>query len=98
MQHLLEGRLLLEEDPNFNVETLRCSTYLRPGAYYMKYGKYRSTHGEGLKVINPKEMLQTLPIALAQAEASNTSENLLKEIYQIIYLILIYYYSIFQMK
>ena len=30
-------------------------------------------------------MLQRLPIALAQAKAGNTSENLLNEIIQIIY-------------
>ena len=30
-------------------------------------------------------MLQRLPIAFAQGQAGNTSENLLKEIHQIIY-------------
>ena len=33
----------------------------------------------------PKQMLQRLPIALAQVKAGNTSENLLNEIRQIIY-------------
>ena len=33
----------------------------------------------------PKQMLQRLPIALAQAKAGNTSENLVNEIHQIIY-------------
>ena len=32
-----------------------------------------------------KEMLQTLPIALAQVKAGNNSENLLNEIRQIVY-------------
>ena len=31
-----------------------------------------------LKILIPKQMLQILPIALAQEKASNTSENLLK--------------------
>ena len=38
-----------------------------------------------LKILSPKQMLQRLPIALAQAKAGNTSENLLNEIRQIIY-------------
>ena len=31
----------------------------------------------GLKTLTPKQMLQTLPIALAQVKASNNSESLL---------------------
>ena len=38
-----------------------------------------------LKIFSPKWMLQRLSIALAQVKASNTSENLLNEITQIIY-------------
>ena len=37
------------------------------------------------KILTPKQMLQRLPIALAQVKAGNTSENLLNEIRQIIY-------------
>ena len=33
-----------------------------------------------LKTLTPKEMLQKLPIALAQVKASNKSQNLLNEI------------------
>ena len=47
--------------------------------------KYKSIHGKGLKILSPKQMLQRLPIALAQVKAGNTSENLLNEIRQIIY-------------
>ena len=47
--------------------------------------KYKTKHGEGLKILTPKQMLQRLPIALAQVKAGNTSENLLNEIRQIIY-------------
>ena len=38
-----------------------------------------------LKVLTPKQMLQRLPIALAQIKAGKNSENLLNEIRQIIY-------------
>ena len=42
--------------------------------------KYRSIHGNGLKILISKEMLRRLPIALAQVKAGNTYE-----IRQIIY-------------
>ena len=38
-----------------------------------------------LKGLTPKQMLQQLPIALAQVKAGNNSENLLNEIRQMIY-------------
>ena len=41
--------------------------------------------GKGLKILTPKQMLQRLPIALAQVKASYNSENLLNEIKQIVY-------------
>lgn len=43
--------------------------------------------GEGIKVIPVKQLLQRLPIELAQFQAGNTSENLLNQIRQIIYLL-----------
>ena len=43
------------------------------------------TTGSGLKILTPKQMLQGLPIVLAQVKAGNTSENLLNEIRQIVY-------------
>ena len=36
--------------------------------------------GTGLKILTPKQMLQRLPIALAQVRAGNNSKNLLNEI------------------
>ena len=38
-----------------------------------------------LKILTPKQIIQRLPIALAQIKAGNNSENLLNEIRQIIY-------------
>ena len=38
-----------------------------------------------LKVLSPKQMLQRLPIVLAQVKAGNNSESLLNEIRQIVY-------------
>ena len=38
-----------------------------------------------LKILTPKQIFQRLPIALAQVEASNNSENLSNEIWQTVY-------------
>ena len=40
---------------------------------------------KSIKILTPNQMLQRLPIALAQVKAGNISENLLNEISQIIY-------------
>ena len=50
-----------------------------------------NTDNSKLKMLTPKQMLQRLPIALAQVKAGNNSENLLNEIRQIIY-------SLYQLK
>ena len=47
--------------------------------------KHDETKGTGLKILTPKQMLQRLPIALAQVKAGNNSESLSNEIRQIVY-------------
>ena len=47
--------------------------------------KQNETKGKGLKILTPKQMLQRLPIALAQVKAGNNSESLLNKIRQIVY-------------
>ena len=47
--------------------------------------KQNETKGKGLKILTPKQMLQRLPIALAQVKAGNNLESLLNEIRQIVY-------------
>ena len=46
---------------------------------------YKAKYGEKLKILTPKQILQGLPIALAQVKPSNSSESLLNEIRQIVY-------------
>ena len=41
--------------------------------------------GTELKILTPKELLQRLPIPLAQIKAGNNSQILLNEIRQIVY-------------
>ena len=42
-------------------------------------------NGAGLEILAPKQMLQRLPIPLAQIKGGNNSESLLNEIRQIVY-------------
>ena len=44
-----------------------------------------NTDQSKLKILTPKQMLQRLPIALAQVKAGNNSESLLNEIREIVY-------------
>ena len=47
--------------------------------------KQKQAKRRGLKILTPKEILQRLPISLAQVKAGNNSESLLNEIRQIVY-------------
>ena len=53
--------------------------------------RQNETKGTGLKILIPKQMLQRLPIALAQVKADNNSESFLNEVSQI-------FYSLYQSK
>ena len=50
----------------------------------MSVAKYRATKGKGLKMMTPKQMLQRLPMALAQVKPGNWSESFSNEIRQIV--------------
>ena len=47
----------------------------------MSEAKAKATKGTGLKILTPKQMLQRLPIALAQVKAGNSSESLLGKLF-----------------
>ena len=51
----------------------------------MSEAKLKASNETGLKILTPIQMLQRLPIALAQVKAGNNSENLLNEIRQVVY-------------
>ena len=51
----------------------------------MSEAKTKAIKGIGLKILTPKQMLQRLPIALAQVKTGYNSESLLNEIRQIVY-------------
>ena len=49
--------------------------------------KHDETKGTRFKILIPKQMLQRLPIALAQVKAGNNSESLLNEIRKNVYIL-----------
>ena len=53
--------------------------------YNLKSGSDASKKGEGLKILTNKQMLNRLPILLAQIQASNNSKSLKNELRQILY-------------
>ena len=46
--------------------------------------KHEATKRTGLKMLTPRQMIQRIPIALAQVKAVNNSKNELNEIRQIV--------------
>ena len=53
--------------------------------YNLKSGRDTSKKGEGLKILSNKQMLNRLPILLAQIQAENNSKSLKNELRQILY-------------
>ena len=51
----------------------------------MSEANVKATKGAELKILTPKQMLQRLAIALAQAKAGNNSKSVLNEIRKIVY-------------
>ena len=47
--------------------------------------KYKTSYGEKIKILTPKQIIQRLLVAIAQVRTVNTTENLVNEIRQIIY-------------
>ena len=54
-------------------------------AHVAKVSNRKVSDHSNLKILSPKQMLQRLPIALAQVTAGNTSEKVLNEIRKVIY-------------
>ena len=73
----------------YNIETLykarnEAIKFYDDYSLIMSEANIKAAKGTGLKILTPKQMLQRLPIALAQVKAGNNSENLLNEIRQIV--------------
>ena len=80
----------MQKSTLYNIETLykarnEAIKFYDDYSLMMSEANYRATKGTGLKILTPKQMLQKLPIALAQVKAGNNSESLLNEIRQFVY-------------
>ena len=51
----------------------------------LKFNKQNQQKGQGIKILTPNQMLNRLPIALAQLQAGNNSNKLKNEIRQLLY-------------
>ena len=59
-----------------SVKSLYKGRELLINAFKSRLFPLKSTAGEGLKILTPKQFLQRLPIALAQVKAGNISKKL----------------------
>ena len=90
----IEEAKALQEDFNNYVITIRRGKKLKSKRkhcqilidfWFLWPKKKAATKGEGLKILTPKQMIQRLPVALAQIKAGSNLEHLLNEIRQIFY-------------
>ena len=51
----------------------------------LQFNKQNQQEGQGIKILTPNQMLNRLPIALAQLQAGNNSNKLKNEIRQLLY-------------
>ena len=51
----------------------------------LNFNKQNQQKGQGIKILTPNQMLNRLPIALAQLQAGNNSKKLKNEIRQLLY-------------
>ena len=65
------------------IDLLNDNSRIRSESIYKS--KQNETKGTGLKILTPKQMLQRLPIALAQIKAGNNSRGLSNEVRQTVY-------------
>ena len=90
MKLLQEIQNIDQFDTIKNIENL-CNSRDKFIKIYNDYAKiisdamYKTKQGKGLKILTPEQMIQRLPIALAQVKPGNNSKNLLNEIRQIFF-------------
>ena len=51
----------------------------------LDFNKIKQQEGQGIKILTPNQMLNRLPITLAQLQAGNNSNKLKNEIRQLLY-------------
>ena len=85
----LEQKEVINNMENFYISREEVINFFRDYGKMVLDASYKSkqneTKGKELKILTPKQMLQRLPIALAQVKVGNNSKGLLNEIRQIVY-------------
>ena len=75
------GKKLINNLEKFYLSREEIITFFRDYTEMLSDANYgarkNETKGTGLKILTPKQMLQRLPVALAQVKAGNNSESLL---------------------
>ena len=75
-----EQEKIINNLERFYVSTQELINFFRDYIEMLSHANYcakqNETKGTRLKILRPKQMLQKLPIALAQVKAGNNSENL----------------------
>ena len=89
VKKILEEKEVINNLERFYISRQEVITFFRDFTEMLSDANYKArqneTKGKGLKILTLKQMLQRLPIALAQVKAGNNSDNLLNEIRRIIY-------------
>ena len=71
---------------NFTILEKKLLIFLRDYVEVLSDASYKAKQNSaGLKMLTPEQMLQRLPIGLAQAKAGTNSESFLNEIREIVY-------------
>ena len=83
-------KLKEQKDVLYDIETLykarnEAIKFYDDYSLIMSEAKIKATKGKGFKILTPKQMLQRLPIVLAQVKAGNNSESLLNETRKLVY-------------
>ena len=75
----------IKEMSKEEIETEKPYNIVKVVKMILDFNKIEQQEGQGIKILTPNQMLNRLPIALAQLQAGNTSNKLKNEIRQLLY-------------
>ena len=75
----------IKEMSKEEIETEKPYNIVKVVKMILDFNKIEQQEGQGIKILTPNQMLNRLPIALAQLQAGNNSNKLKNEIRQLLY-------------
>ena len=87
----------IEKMSKTDIENEKPDKILKIAKEILKFNKQKQL-GQGLKILTPDQMLNRLPITLAQLKAANNSKKLKNEISCILYCAIQLLYSLYRSK